>query len=69
MLMMIEKPKDKGKIRNCIGIMLLDLVDSSDGVVNDMIGRVVNARVVCHVTEEQRGDARDAKSTRGVPWQ
>ena len=67
-LMMIEKPNDKGKVLKCIGIML-DLVDSSDWVVAGTIVRVVRARVVCRMPEEQRGDARDAKSSRGVPWQ
>ena len=67
MLMMIEKPKDKGKIQNCTGVNL-DLVDRSDGAVVDMIVRVVKARVVYRMLEEQRGDARD-KSISGVPYQ
>ena len=61
----IKKPKDEGEIQNCSGIML-DLVDRSDGVVVGAIVRVVKARTVFRL---QRGDARDARGTRGVPWQ
>ena len=68
MLMMNKKPKDEGNILNCIGIMS-DLVDRSDQVVGGTTERVVEARIVCRMPEEQRGDARDAKSTRGVRWQ
>ena len=69
MLTMIEKPKDKGETQNCIGIMS-DLVDRSDEVVvGGTTERVLKARFVCCMPEEQRSDARDSKSTRGVPWQ
>ena len=69
MLTMIEKPKDKGETQNCIGIMS-DLVDRSDEVVvGGTTVRVLKARIVCRMPEEQRSDAMDAKSTRGVPWQ
>ena len=69
MLTMIEKPKDKGGTQNCISIMS-DLVDRSDEVVvGGTTERVVKARIVCLLLEEQRRDARDAQSTRGVPWQ
>ena len=61
MLMTFEKPENKNETQNCIGI-ILDLVDRSDRVV-------VGTNVVRRMTEEQRGDARDAKSARGVPWQ
>ena len=61
MLTVIEKPKDNGVTQNCVGIVS-HLVGRSDEVV-------VKARIVCRVLEKQRGDARDPKSTRGVPWQ
>ena len=44
-------------------------MDSFDGVVVGTTGRVVKARVVCRMPEEQRSDAGDTKSVRGVPWQ
>ena len=69
MLTVIEKPKDKGEIQKCVGIMS-DLVDrSGEVVVGCTLERVVKALVVCRMPKEQRDDARDAKSTRGVPWQ
>ena len=69
MLTTIEKPKDKGDTQNCIVIMS-DLVDRSDEVVVcGTTERVLKARIVCRMPEEQRSDARDAKNTRGVPWQ
>ena len=67
MLMTIEKPKDKGKVD--AKTIMLDLVDRSDGVVVGTTDRVVKARIVYRVPKEQRDGARDAKSTRSVPWQ
>ena len=58
MFLAIEKPKDNGANQNCIGIVL-KLVDSSDEVVVGATERVVEARVVRRMPEEQRGDARD----------
>ena len=68
MFMPIEKPKDNGEVRNCVGIML-GLVDRSDEVVIGTIERVVKARTVHLMLVVQRGDAAYAKSIRGVPWQ
>ena len=68
MFMPIEKPKDKGEVRNCVGIML-GLVDRSDEVVIGTIERVVKTRTVHRMLVVQRGDAAYAKSIRGVPWQ
>ena len=68
MFMPMEKPKDKGEVRNCVGIML-GLVDRSDEVVIGTIERVVKARTVHRMPVGQRGDAAYAKSIRGVPWQ
>ena len=48
---------------------MLDLVDRPDEVVVGMADRVVKARVVYRVPEEQRDGARDTRSVRGVPWQ
>ena len=45
------------------------MLASCYGVVGGTTERVVNARVVCRMPEEQRGDAGDVKSTRGVPRQ
>ena len=56
MFMPMEKPKDKS-------------VDRSYEVAGGMRERVVKPRIVCHMPAGQRGDARDAKSTRGVLWQ
>ena len=67
-LMTIEKPKDNDEIRNCMGLVL-DLVDKSDEVVVGALERVIKARTVRRMLEEQRGDAKDMKSARGVPWQ
>ena len=64
MFMPIVKPKDKGEVRNCVGIML-GLVDRSDEVVIGTTERVVKARTA----HRQRGDAAYEKSIRGVPWQ
>ena len=68
MFMPMEKPKDKGEVWNCVGIML-GLVDRSDEVVIGTTGRVVKARTVHRMPVGQRGDAAHAKSIRGVPWQ
>ena len=68
MFMPIEKPRDKGEVRNCVGIML-GLVDRSDEVVIGTTERVVKARTVHRMPVGQRGDAAYAKSIRGVPWQ
>ena len=66
MFMPMEKPKDKGEVRNCVGIML-GLVDTSDEVVTGTTERVVKARIVHRKPVGQRGDAAYAKSIRGVP--
>ena len=63
MLMSMEKPKDKGEVRNCVGIML-GLVDRSDEVVIGTTERVVKARTVHRMPVRQRGDAAYAKSIR-----
>ena len=68
MFMPMEKPKDKGEIGNRVGI-LLGLVNRSDEVVVGTTKRVVQARCVHRMPAGQRGDARYAKSMRGVPWQ
>ena len=68
MFMPMEKPKDNGEVRNCVGIML-GLVDRSDEVVIGTTERMVKARIVHRMLVEQRGDAAYAKSIRGVPWQ
>ena len=68
MFMPIEKPNDKGEIRNRVGIML-GLVDRSDEVVVGTTERVVKARTVHRMLAGQRGDATYAKSIRGVLWQ
>ena len=68
MFMPIEKPKDKGEVRNCVGIML-GLVDRSDEVVIGTTERVVKARTAHRMPVGQRDDAAYAKSMRGVPWQ
>ena len=68
MFMPTEKPKDKGEVRNCVGIML-GLADRSDEVVIGTTERVVKARIAHRMLVEQRGDAAYAKSIRGVPWQ
>ena len=47
---------------------MLDLGDRPDEVVVGMADRVVKARVVYRVPEEQRDGARDTRSVRGVPW-
>ena len=57
---MIEKPKDKGQTRNCIGIAS-DLVDGSGKVVvGGTTKRVAKAHIPCRMPKEQRNDARDA---------
>ena len=68
MFMPMEKPKDKGEVRNCVGIML-GLVDRSDEVVIGTTERMVKARMAHRMPVGQRGDAADAKSIRGVPLQ
>ena len=59
---------DNGETRNCVGI-LSDRVDRSGEVVGVTIARVVKALVVSRRPKGQRDDVRDAKRTRGVPWQ
>ena len=54
MLMTIEKPKDKDKIRNCIGIKLDHVDRSDDVVVGGTTDRVVKARFVHRVPRQQR---------------
>ena len=66
--MPMEKVKDKGEVPNHVGIMLV-LVDRFDEVVVGTTERVVKARTVHHKVAGQRGDARYARSIRGVPWQ
>ena len=56
MFMPMEKPKDKGEIRNRVGIML-GLEDRSDEVVVGTIERVVKARTVHRMPAGQRSDA------------
>ena len=68
MFMPMEKPKDKGEVRNCVGI-ILGLVDRSDEVVIGTTERVVKARIVHRMLVGQRGDAACANSIRGVTWQ
>ena len=68
MFMPMEKPKDKGEVQNCVGIML-GLVDRSDEVVIGTTELVVKARTVHRMPARQRGDAAYANSIRGVPWQ
>ena len=68
MFMPMEKPKNKGEVRNSVGIML-GLVDRSGEVVIGTTERVVKARTVHRMPVGQRGDAAYAKSIRGVPWQ
>ena len=68
MFMPIGKPKDKGDVRNHVGIML-GLADRSDEVVTGTPERVVKARAAHRMPAGQRSDARYAKSIRGVPWQ
>ena len=63
-----RQPKDKGKTQNCTDPTRY-LVDRFDGVVVGTTGRVLRARIVCRMAEEQRGDARGTKSVRWVPWQ
>ena len=77
-----ERPKDKGKVWSCVGIML-GLLDRSDeaGVVGTSrdrtYGREETSRisvVQCgsvekRVPEGQWGDARYARSVRRVSWQ
>ena len=68
MFVTIEKPEDKGENQNCIGIVL-NLVDRSDKIVGGMTERAVTTRIVWSMPEAQRGDAKDTKSVRDVPWQ
>ena len=60
MCLPIEKPRDKGEVRNRVGIML-GLVDRSDEVVIGTLERVVKARTAHRMLARQRG-ARYAKS-------
>ena len=69
MFVTIERPKDKGEIQ-CWKVPTRYQVDGSDEVVtHGTTDRVVKARVGCRMPEEQRSDARDTKSVRGVPLQ
>ena len=68
MFMPVEKPNDKGEVRNRVGIML-GLVDRSDEDVIGTTERVVKARTFHRMPAGQRGDAAYAKSIRGAPWQ
>ena len=58
MLMTIEKPKDKGKVKGKVdaNTIMLDLVDLSDEVV-PTTDRVLRARIVYRVPKEQRDGA------------
>ena len=58
----------KGEIRNRVGIML-GLVHRSNESVAGTTERAVKARTVHRLPAGQQGDARHAKSIRGVPWQ
>ena len=62
MFMPMEKPKDKGEVRNCVRIML-GLVDRSDEVVIGTTERVVKARTVHRMPVGQRGDAAYARAS------
>ena len=68
MLVPMEKPKDKGERRHCIGIVL-GLVDRSDKVVAGTIEKSCQSTVGRRMPEAQRGDARDTMSVMRVPWQ
>ena len=68
MFVSMEMSKDKDEIGNCIGIVL-GLVERSDEVVGGTNERVSKARIFRRLTEERRGDAKDAKSVRGVARQ
>ena len=68
MIITMEKPKDKGEVRNRVGIML-GLVDRSDGVVIGTTERVLKARTVHRMPVRRRGDATYAKCIRGVQRQ
>ena len=65
MFMPMEKPKDKGKVRNRVGIML-GLLDRSDDVVIGTTERVVKARTV-HRSEVMLGTRRASEACRGNP--
>ena len=74
MFMPIEKPKDKGEVRNCLGIML-GLVDRSDEVVIGTTERVVKARIGSEVmlltqraSEVCRGNRIHLKQPRPSRW-
>ena len=66
---MIEKPKDKGEIPSCKDPTRYQVDRSDEVVVGGTIERVVKARIVSRMPNEQWDHARDVKSTRGVPWQ
>ena len=68
MLMTIEKPLVlKGKVD--ANTIMSDLVDRTDEVVVGTTDRVVKARVVYRVPQEQRDGARDVRSTGNESWQ
>ena len=56
MFIPMKKTKDKGEIRNRVGIMF-GLEDRSEEVVVGTIERVVKARTVHRTPAGQRGDA------------
>ena len=68
MFMPVKNTKDKGEVRNRVGIMV-GLVDRSDEVVIGTTERVVKGGTVRRMPAGQRGDAVYVKSIRGVPWQ
>ena len=63
-----ENAKDKGEVRNRVGIML-GLVGRSDKVVTGLTARVATVRAVHRMPAAQRGDAAYAKGIRCAPWQ
>ena len=68
MLMTIEKPRVlEGKVD--ANTIMFDLVDRLDEVVVGANDRVAKARIVHRVPKEQRGGARDVRSTGNESWQ
>ena len=67
MLMMIEKPKDEGKILDCIGIVLILWTDLTESLVVRLkeLSRLV-LFVACWRSSEVMPEIRSARS---VPWQ